>query len=422
MPNSALSAPIVTMAGRPLVDCLPAASTISGKIMSRYLVDSALSGRVPLATLRRDVTATVKACLELAARLLAGEDAAKPLAEVRFGVMEWAHQGVLIDSMHTAVHTATRMVFDHLTAQAEPAADHRAVARVTQVFVELTSRLATVISQAYTSEMRAAGSDAADAVAAALIAGNATPAMARARGVRLAESYVVFAVAFVAHNEEQPLLDRQIISRRTIRRVRAEVSHQWADHALMQIGADSATLLIPQDHFDPAGAERLVEHLAVAAQTRIRATFVSARADGISEEIERVRAVLDIMRRLRRDGLERFEDLSLEYQLSRPGAVGRHLAAALDSLDKHPVLLETLKAHLATRSTRVRTAHVLHIHPNTVDYRLNKIAEITGLDPMHSDGVWRLRSALVARMIGVADQESANRGDPEQTAPAAQAC
>ena len=86
------------------------------------------------------------------------------------------------------------------------------------------------------------------------------------------------------------------------------------------------------------------------------------------------------------------------------------------------MLLETLKAYLTTRSTRLRTAHVLHVHPHTVDYRLNKIAEITGLDPLHSDGVWRLRSALVARMIGVGEQESVERGDPDQAAPAAQAC
>ncbi|MFD4440033.1 PucR family transcriptional regulator [Nocardia sp. NPDC058519] len=413
MPDSVGSAPIVTMAGRPLADCLPAVSTISGTIMSRFIVDSALSGRVPLATLRRDVIAMVKACLELTARLFTGEDASKPLADVRFGVTEWAREGVTVDAMHAAVHTGTQMAFDHLTAQAKLTEDHLAVAEVARVFVELASRLATVISQSYSDEMHAARGEAADAVAAALIAGNATPAMARACQVRLAESYFVFTVAFV---------NRQILSRRSVRRVRAEVSHQWDGHALTQIGTRTATLLIPQDHFDPAEAERFVEHIAAAAHTRVRATFVSARADGISEAVARGQAVLEIMRCLRLDGLERFEDLSLEYQLSRPGAAGRHLAATLDSLEQHPVLLETLKAHLATRSTRLRTAHLLHIHPNTVDYRLNKIAEITGLDPMHSDGVWRLRSALVARMIGVGEPETADRGDPDNAAPAAQAC
>lgn len=423
MPDSVLSARIVTVGGRPVVDCLPPASAISGKIMSRFVVDSALPARVPLAALRRDVTAMVKACLELTARLLTDADASKSLDDVRFGVMEWAQEGVPIDAMLEAVHTVTQMVFDHLAAQAESAGDHVAVADVAHVFVRLSSRLATAIAQAYSGETRAAVDDDADALAAAVMAGSATPAMARACGVRLAENYFVFAVAFVPpHEEAEPHPDRPIISHRTVRRVRDEVSHHGGDHALMQMGAGTATLLIPQDHFDPAAAEQFVERLVTAARTRVRATFVSARINGIREAFERVHAVLDIMRRLRLDGLEHFESLSLEYQLSRPGAAGRRLAATLDPLDKHPVLLETLKAYLATRSMRLRTAHVLHVHPNTVDYRLNKIAEITGLDPLHSDGIWRLRSALVARMIGVGEQEPVERGDPDQAAPAAQAC
>ncbi|WP_410875980.1 PucR family transcriptional regulator [Nocardia sp. A7] len=420
MPDSVLSAPIMTMAGRPVVDSLPAASTISGRIMSRFVVDSALSGRVPLADLRRDVTVMVKACLELTAGLLTGADTTKPLSDVRFGVTEWAREGVPFDAMQQAVRAGTLLAFDHLLAQAEPAEDHAAVAEVTRVFFELSSRLATAMAQAYSNEMRTAGDDSVDTLAAALMAGKATPAMARACGVRLAEGYFVFAVAFVAPHDEGE--SRRIVSHRTVRRVRAEVSQRCGDQALMQMGVGTATLLIPQDHFDPAEAERFVEHLVAAAHTRVRATFVSASGDGIPEAVERVHAVLDIMRRLRRDGLARFEDLSLEYQLSRPGAAGHHLTAMVDPLEAHPVLLETLKAYLSTRCTRLHTARILHIHPNTVDYRLNRIAEITGLDPLHSDGVWRLRSALVARTLGVGEQESIDRGDPDRSAPAAQAC
>ncbi|MFD3745423.1 PucR family transcriptional regulator [Nocardia sp. NPDC058633] len=423
MPDSTLSAPIVTLAGRPVLDCLPAASTISGKIMSRFVVNSALAARVPLAVLRRDVTAMVGACLELTARLLADDDTAKPLADVRAGAIEWAYEGVPIDTMHKAVNDGLRVMFDHLIAQASSDRDHDAMVELARVFVELSSRLATVISEAYLDEMRAAGGDDTDAVTAALMAGNATPAMARASGIRLAESYVVFAVEFVLHHEQaDPHPDRQIVAPRVVRSVRAEVLRHCGDHALMQMGNNIATLLIPRDHFDPADAERFVERIAAAAQRQARATCVAVGVDSVSEAVERVHAVLDIMRRLRRVGLERFEDLSLEYQLSRPGAAGKHLAAILDPLEPHPVLLETLTAHLATRSTRLRTARALHVHPNTVDYRLNKIAEITGLDPMQSDGVWRLRSALVARMIGVGEQGQDSRADPDRSAPTAQAC
>lgn len=423
MPDSVLSARAATTVGRPVLDRLPAASTISGKILSRFIVGSELPTRVPIAVLRRNVTVLVNACLELADRMLTGGDTAEPLAEVRADIMGWAHQGVTIGAMHKAVRVGTQAVFDHLTAQAKLDQDHRAVIETAQMFVHLSRELSMAISQAYLRDIRAAGSEAADAVATALIAGTATPAMARAFGVRLAASYFVFAMQFTPpHDGGEPRPDRQILAPRTIRRVRAEVLHQCDDHVLMQMDADTATLLIPQDHFDPHTAERFVEQIAAAAQTRVRAAFVAAAADSISEGVERAHAVLDIMRRLRRVGLERFDDLSLEYQLSRPGTAGKHLAALLDPLEDHPILLETLTTHLATHSTRLRTARALHVHPNTVDYRLNKIAEITGLDPTQPDGVWRLRSALVARMTGAGEEESVTDSDSDSTAPTAQAC
>ncbi|MGW6122355.1 PucR family transcriptional regulator [Nocardia sp. NPDC055165] len=419
MPDSILSARTATTVGRPILDRLPAASTISGKIISLFIVGSELPARVPMAALRRDVAALVNACLELTARMLTGGDTAEPLAEVRADVMEWAREGVTIDTMHKAVRVGTQAVFDHLTARARVDEDHVALIETARMFGHLSRELAIAISQAYLRERQVAGSDAADTVAAALIAGNATPALARACGVRLAESYFVFAVGFVPrHGADEPRPDRHILAHRTIRRIRAEVLHHCDDNALMQMGTDTATLLIPQDHFDPGAAERFVEQIAGAAQTQVRAAFVVAGAGGISEGVERAHTVLDIMRRLRRVGLERFDNLSLEYQLSRPGTAGRHLAALLDPLEDHPVLLETLTAHLATHSTRLRTARVLHVHPNTVDYRLNKIAEITGLDPTQPDGIWRLRSALVARMTGAGEKELAAGGDPDQTAQA----
>lgn len=422
MSDSILLACSVTLAGRPAADCLPAASTISGTIMSRFHLGSALPAEVPIAVVRREVTAMMSMCRDLAARLLAGDDPAAPLADLRVGVLEWANAGVAMDATHKTMHAGVQVMFDHLTAQAKPDQDHTAVGGLAQVFTDLSCRLATVVSQAYSAEMRAADGCAEDDMAVALMTGTATTATARACGVRLADSYVVFAIAFdQGRGSGEPRRDRPILAPRTVRRVRAEVRHHWGDHALMHMVTPTAIVLIPQDRFELAGAERLIVQLAAVAQTPARATVVTAEVDGIPEAVERAHALLEIMRRLRRVGLERFEDLSLEYQLSRPGAACRHLAAMLDPLDNHPVLLETLKAHLATHCTRLRTARALRIHPNTVDNRLRKIAEITGLDPMRSDGAWRLRAAFVARLIGADEAESTDLRDPDQT-PTAQAC
>ncbi|PSK32159.1 PucR family transcriptional regulator, partial [Nocardia seriolae] len=103
-------------------------------------------------------------------------------------------------------------------------------------------------------------------------------------------------------------------------------------------------------------------------------------------------AVLGLVR-----GLFRFDELALEYQLTRPGPGRDHLGSLLDPLDEHAELLETLQSHISNNLNRQRTARMLHVHTNTVDYRLKRIGQLTGFDPTQASGLWYLRSALVAR-------------------------
>jgi DNA-binding PucR family transcriptional regulator len=50
---------------------------------------------------------------------------------------------------------------------------------------------------------------------------------------------------------------------------------------------------------------------------------------------------------------------------------------------------------------RTSAAAALHIHPRTLDYRLRRVREVTGIDPGSTVGV-RLLSATVARTLAVA--------------------
>lgn len=105
-------------------------------------------------------------------------------------------------------------------------------------------------------------------------------------------------------------------------------------------------------------------------------------------------------------GLYRFTDLALEYQITRPGPARAKLCSALDPLDKHPELMETLRRHVANNSNRQQTARMLNIHTYTVDYRLRKIGQLAGHDATTQGGMWQLRSALVARIYRHVDVES----------------
>ncbi|MDI5967772.1 helix-turn-helix domain-containing protein [Streptomyces sp. SL13] len=85
-----------------------------------------------------------------------------------------------------------------------------------------------------------------------------------------------------------------------------------------------------------------------------------------------------------------------------PSAATAHLAGLLAPLDDNPVLLTTLRTFMHNHCNRRATASRLHIHPNSVDYRLRRVHQLTGLDPTEPDGTQRIAAALAARRISEA--------------------
>ncbi|GHF79718.1 PucR family transcriptional regulator [Streptomyces filamentosus] len=62
-----------------------------------------------------------------------------------------------------------------------------------------------------------------------------------------------------------------------------------------------------------------------------------------------------------------------------------------------PMLLETLESFLAHDRSWARTAEALHVHVNTVHYRVSRIEELTGRDLSRLDHAADLRAALLCR-------------------------
>ncbi len=71
----------------------------------------------------------------------------------------------------------------------------------------------------------------------------------------------------------------------------------------------------------------------------------------------------------------------------------------LSPLDHEPELLTTLRVFFAEDCGPSPTARALSIHRNTLGYRLDKIASLTGLDPRRFDEAVQVRLALVLRSI-----------------------
>lgn len=71
----------------------------------------------------------------------------------------------------------------------------------------------------------------------------------------------------------------------------------------------------------------------------------------------------------------------------------------LSPLDREPELLMTLAAFFSENCCPSSTARQLAIHRNTLSYRLDKIASLTGLDPRKFDDAVQMRLSLLLRSL-----------------------
>ena len=65
-------------------------------------------------------------------------------------------------------------------------------------------------------------------------------------------------------------------------------------------------------------------------------------------------------------------------------------------------VLETLSAYLGNGRSLEAAARDLYVHPNTVRYRLRKVAEITGWDPLDARESFVLQVALAVGRLAAA--------------------
>lgn len=416
-----LSAPL-TMAGRPMSLPLKDVWALSRQMVGHFVENVAPCGTLPGDAITGDVTTITRTCLELAVSMLDGKDIRAKTERLEDAAGQWAREGVPINTIHHAIHEGFKIGLDlvtgaalrHAVGAAEPPAgtvltlgdeDYESLVRGAKRVVEMLDTMTTAVSVAYVRELRAVVSEhhtAVHTLTSALLGGHPTSTMARECGIEIAERYSVLAVAIPAHPEQSnPMLDASVVARRKLRRVQAELALRCGESLLSLLSVDGGTLLIPADQFDEDALGELVARLTHAARVPITAALVTTSSTDIPTAADQAHQLLDMVQRLRSaPGLYRFDDLALEYQLTRPGPGREYLGSLLDPLDEHPELLETLQTHIAHNLNRQRTARLLHVHTNTVDYRLKRIGQLTGFDPTQASGLWYLRSALVARSYG----------------------
>jgi len=168
--------------------------------------------------------------------------------------------------------------------------------------------------------------------------------------------------------------------------------------AIIAIRDGEVVIVVPDDG-DQVTPAAEAGRLSAACLARMRDLFPEAVLTvGISDacrdpaEIARAygqaRRTIDAVIRLGRQGqIVAFEDLGIHrllLQVPDLAELRSFAAEILGELDRHDPLrgaelLSTLACYFRENSSPQRTARALHLHPNTVAYRIRRIQEITGL-------------------------------------------
>lgn len=335
-----------------------------------------------------DISRTVQKALKTFCRVLTtrAQPTDKELAWVRESAARRAEEGLPIEVVLTAYHVGASLCADLLQREAKPedVADLLTVQRLLLGFLQ---RITASVAAGYFEQRRTMFGDEHDARQAlltALLDGDPPgPAAVRA-GIRLPAWYVVLHLSI-----SEP-------ARRRLRRLRVELEHACVEPVLSMLSEAGGVVLLPTSTVDWKRVARLVERLQSASGTGIVAGAAETEPAGVSAAAGLAREVVGVARAVGRPpGLYRLDDLLVEYQLTRPSAARVRLAGLLDPID--PDLLATLRAYVDNGLSRQRSARMLHVHPNTVDYRLRKIAVQTGLDATRPADLPRIAAALAAR-------------------------
>ncbi|MDL4775391.1 MULTISPECIES: PucR family transcriptional regulator [Thermomonosporaceae] len=399
------AAPPLRVAGRPIAGHLRArAPDLTRRVVERLLAELPVYAELPPEEVVGDIAGVVQHSLRQFADILERRRPAGDgeLARQRDSAAQRAEEGVPLDAILTAYQIGVAMGWDEVATGAEPG-DLADFQEALGYLMDFQRKLTTAVSGAYLEVRQILDQQehgGRQALMTALLAGEPVDSVAPRTGLRVADRYVVMTLAFTPHPDEKgPGPRARVAARRKVRRVRTVLDRFAGGPALTALDSSGGTALLPVPASPSWAALReLIARAGEAADTVVTAAAEIAAPAGIPAAVTQCAEVMDLVHRTgRAPGLHRLADVLLDYQLSRPSEALAGLAGLLAPLDCKPELRHTLECYLACELDRRETAAALHVHPNTVAYRVRRIGELTGLDPARPTDVQLINAALVAR-------------------------
>src|SRR5947209_4193184 len=383
---------------------------LARKMIETFVTEIPLYSLLPREQLEGEILSITQENLRLFFRTLRSGEAltSAELGDVRLSAARRAEERVPLDAVLTAYHVGARIGWEAIVDGAEPDETDAVIgagARVLSYAQQVTAEVAAAYleeQQTIYGEER----DARRALASALLSGEPADSLAARLGVSIAPAYVIVALRIDAHPDEADRgVGGAIAARRKVRRAQRALDQWLGEPVIGLLDPVGGAVLLPAT---PEDAQQRADQLPDLASALAKAAGADVTAGGAVahgiEDIARASAqaqdVVRLARVLQRPpGGYLLRDVLLEYQLTRPSDAQADLAQLLEPLERNPDLPLTLEVYLDHDLDRRSTASALHVHPNTLDYRLRRIVELTGLDPSTTRGLQLLGAALAARRL-----------------------
>lgn len=295
-----------------------------------------------------------------------------------------AEEGVPLHLLLRTHSLGVYVLWQALREEAEPG-EESALTELTDVLMRAHESTVGAVAETYLEERAALDAERREhrrSLVRALLDGNLagedTETQLAELGLRGDRPCLVLALSVPGSGRGSP-----VAARRTLRRLQTLLDHAFGTEVAALLERDgqggAGKAVVPGAQEPPAG---LLERLRRAGGDRVRVAAVRAgRPDEVPGAARTAAGILRVARAAGLPpGLHKLDDVLLEFHLSRRNASSDAIAALLDPVGDSPELLRTLRVHLEQRQQRRSTARLLDVHPNTVDNRLARICELTGLD------------------------------------------
>lgn len=360
---------------------------LSDVMVRRVRTEIPSYSQVPLEEHRRSIAAAARNLLST----IASESGptADEIRQIQQTSRRRAYYGIPVQDVLAAFHVVVRDLWDEIRSAS---GDDDAVAiRVVQPIWLWVQQMSTNVADEYATE---AGTRQGEEVAlrqqllellrAGDVADEQTSETARRLGYRTDASFQAFCSPASAWIHGQlTLLERSL-------KQIAGVVHSALHGQLMIVLAQGA------------GETRILECIAKLGGTGLRIGAGLERAGLAGAESSIVDAERALQLAPEAGGARRFEDVWLRASLL--GSRERLLPLLDDALataEEHPALADAVLAFAKSEHSLSAAGDRLHLHANTVAYRLNRWQELTGLDARSFEGM--LRSMLAIGFVRVDD-------------------